>query len=150
MSPGSIKKAICIDDIKIKYSGKVGAYMAVNPFQVYKQTDINTASKGKLVLMLYNGTIRFINEAKTAISDQRPAEAHEKITRASDIITELRMSLDESAGDIAVNLDKLYEYIEWRLVQGNIKKSIEQLDAALAILTDIRDAWAKICSSPTV
>lgn len=124
--------------------------MAVNPYRVYMENEINSAGKGKLVLMLYNGVIRFLAEAKNAINNKDIPEAHNKITRASDIISELRASLDESAGDIAVNLDRLYEYVEWRLLQANIKKDNKEIDAVIPVITDLRDTWAQAIKSPLV
>lgn len=123
----------------------------LNPYRAYMETEVSTASQGRLVLMLYNGSIRFINEAKVAIAQGRIEDAHNKITRASDIVNELRLSLDsEAGGEIARNLDSLYDFIDHKLTMGNIRKRSDELDEALGVLNDIREAWAAIVVSGTV
>jgi flagellar protein FliS len=126
----------------------VGSGLALNPYRAYIETEVNSASKGRLVLMLYNGTLRFLSEAKTAITQKDPACAHEKITKAIDIVAELHRSLDDTAGDITDNLDKIYDYVERCLVRANMKKSCQEIDNAIGVLSELRDAWARIAATP--
>jgi flagellar protein FliS len=122
-----------------------------NPYRAYVETEVSTASPGRLVLMLYNGALRFISEAKAGITQGRIQDAHNKITRAADIVNELRLSLDkEAGGEIARNLDRLYDFVDYKLMMANVHKNAEELAEAVGILTDIRDAWAAIVASEKV
>jgi len=119
---------------------------AYNSQNAYKKADVETASQGKLVAMLFNGAIQRVEEAKRLIhaGGVTPvSEVHAHLGRAQDIVSELRSSLDIQAGEVAFQLDRIYEYIFHLLVQANIKKDGEHLDDALRHLTEMRDMWAE-------
>ncbi|WP_035175204.1 flagellar export chaperone FliS [Caldanaerobacter subterraneus] len=113
----------------------------MNPYQQYKENAILTASPEELVLMLYNGIIRFIDEAKTALQKKDYVETNAKIQRAQDIITELMLTLDMNY-DISKNLYNLYDYILRRLIDANVKKDIEILDEVRGFVVELRDTWS--------
>ncbi|MCS3916720.1 flagellar export chaperone FliS [Caldanaerobacter subterraneus] len=113
----------------------------MNPYQQYKENAILTASPEELVLMLYNGIIRFIDEAKTALQKKDYVETNAKIQRAQDIITELMLTLDMNY-DISKNLYNLYDYMLRRLIDANVKKDIEILDEVRGFAVDLRDTWS--------
>ena len=100
--------------------------MSVNGsgYDAYKQVDVETASQGKLIVLLFNGAIQRAEEAKRLILAEPMdiAGIHNSLVRAQDIIVELRRALDLRAGEIAGNLDRSYEYFQHLLVQANIKK----------------------------
>lgn len=110
----------------------------------YRQATVETASPGKLVVMLYDGAIKFAGEAIDHIEAGRPKEAHFSIVRAEEIIGELMASLDmEQGGQIAKNLLALYEFMYVRLVEANIHKDRQRIDEVISLLTDLREAWAQ-------
>lgn len=113
----------------------------MNPYQQYKENAILTASPEELVLMLYNGIIRFIDEAKTALQKKDYVETNAKIQRAQDIITELMLTLDMNY-DISKNLYNLYDYMLRRLIDANVKKDIEILDEVRGFAVELRDTWS--------
>lgn len=113
-----------------------------DPYMEYKQNSIMTASPEELVLMLYNGIIRFIEEAKLAIKDKNIEKAHNSIMRAQDIVLELMATLDMQY-DISKNLYNIYEYISRRLVEANLKKDTEALDEVKTLVSDLKDTWTK-------
>lgn len=113
----------------------------MNPYQQYKENAILTASPEELVLMLYNGIIRFIDEAKTALQKKDYVETNAKIQRAQDIITELMLTLDMNY-DISKNLYNLYDYMLRRLIDANMKKDIEILDEVRGFAVELRDTWS--------
>lgn len=117
---------------------------ATNPYQFYQKTQIETASPLHLVVMLYDGAIRFINQGKLAIINKNINQANESLKRAQDIVDELTVTLDPGAGEIAVNLARLYEFVNYRLIQANIKKDPEMLNEALNILMTLRSAWVEL------
>jgi len=114
---------------------------SLNPYQQYKENAILTASPEELVLMLYNGIIRFIDEAKTALQKKDYVETNAKIQRAQDIITELMLTLDMNY-DISKNLYNLYDYMLRRLIDANVKKDIEILDEVRGFAVELRDTWS--------
>lgn len=115
-----------------------------NPADKYKETQIKTANQGKLIVMLYDGAIRFLNAAREAIRDNRIEECHNKVTRAQDIIMELLLSLNMEAGDIAHKLYNLYIYMNKRLIEANIYKKVEPIEEVLKMLTELKEVWAQI------
>jgi len=119
---------------------KGGAVM-VNPYQQYKENAILTASPEELVLMLYNGIIRFIEEAKGAIEKKDYMAANNSIQRAQDIITELMLTLDMNY-DISKNLYSLYDYMLRRLIDANVKKDVTILEEVKGFAIELRDTWS--------
>ncbi|MFU0782873.1 MAG: flagellar export chaperone FliS [Thermoanaerobacterium thermosaccharolyticum] len=114
----------------------------IDPYLEYKRNSIMTASPEELVLMLYNGIIRFVNEAKQAIDDKNIERAHNSITRAQDIVLELMSTLDMQY-DISKNLYSIYDYISRRLIEANLKKDKVALDEVESLISDLKDTWGK-------
>lgn len=117
-----------------------------NPYDQYKEIQIKTASQGKLIVMLYDGAIKFLNAAKEAIEQKKIEEGHNKITKAQDIIMELLLSLNFEAGDIAHKLYNLYIYMNKRLIEANIYKSTTQIDEVIKMLNDLKEVWNQIAN----
>ncbi len=118
--------------------------MSMNAYQTYKKTQVSTASQGELIVMLFDGAIRFTNQAKDFIEAQDFANANEKIVRTENIISELISSLDMEVGEMAQNLYQLYTFVYEHLVQANIKKDPSLLDEVLGLLMDLRDTWRQV------
>lgn len=110
-------------------------------YGVYKRVDVETASQGKLVVMLFNGAIQRAEEAKRHILARNFPEAHNKLIRAQEIITELRSALDMKAGEIAQNLNRIYEYFQYLLIRANLRKETEPIDLCVELMTEMRDTW---------
>jgi len=108
----------------------------------YKNQQIMTASPAELTLILYNGAIRFVAESIAALGKGQTEKAHTANLRAQDIVREFMATLDMQY-EVAKNLWALYDYIEFRLIQANIRKDAAQLEEAKALLTELRDAWAE-------
>lgn len=118
--------------------------MSVQAYQVYRQTQVATASQGELLMMLFDGAIRFARQSKDHMSTGNLEEASAKLIRTQDIINELILSLDLSVGAIAENLQQLYVYIHDLLVQANVKKDPAIVDSALDMLVELRDTWEQV------
>lgn len=110
--------------------------------EIYKSQQIMTASPEQLTLMLYNGTIRFINESIAAIDQKQIEKSHNANLKTQNIIRELMATLDMQY-DISKQLMALYDYMEFRLQNANLKKDVEQLKEVRDLLTELRDAWAQ-------
>jgi flagellar protein FliS len=110
----------------------------------YQTQAIMTASRGQLITMAFDGLRKFIKLGANAIDAGDIEAAHHNIVRAQDILVELYSSLDlEKGGEIAANLQKLYDFMYTQLVQANLRKDRALLDQVLAVLQPIRDGWAE-------
>lgn len=121
----------------------------INPWQSYQKVATNTASPGQLVLMLYEGAIRFLERARAGFDCDEPVEfnttINNNILRAQDIIRELDCSLNlEQGGDIAQQLRRLYDYFDRRLLEANLRKDSEGVSEVIARISTLRDAWAEM------
>jgi len=117
-----------------------------NPTNSYKEIQIKTATPGKLIIMLYDGAIKFINQAIEGMSAKHSGyeKTSNSIMKAQDIITELMVSLDFDKGEaISKNLLSLYIYMNRRLVEANIQKDPAALNEVKTHLSDLRNAWAE-------
>lgn len=117
-----------------------------NPYQQYKSNQVNTADPKTLIIMLYDGAIRFLKEGKEALNSYKTYDtANEKILRAQDIITELMLSLDmDKGGEIADNLMNLYSYMKKSLLEANMNKNEKPINEVLKILNELKEAWEQI------
>jgi flagellar protein FliS len=113
-----------------------------NAFQKYKTTSVQSASREKLLLMMYEGAIRFTKQAITALEQKQIADKGIAIGRAYDVIMELNNTLDHKVGgEISKNLEQLYMFMTEQLTQANIKNSVEHLNNVVRILETLYDGW---------
>ena len=118
-----------------------------NPYNQYKQTEINTANQGKLIVMLYDGAIKFLKVALENMNIKTYDVVNNNIIKAQDIITELLLSLNmNDGGEIAKNLFNLYLYFKKRLLEANIQKNSEIIEDVIGHLAALRESWEKISS----
>ncbi|HBV86020.1 MAG TPA: flagellar export chaperone FliS [Desulfosporosinus sp.] len=108
----------------------------------YKNQQVMTASPEQLTLLLYNGALRFLTESILAMEQGDVQKSHNANLRVQDIVREFVQTLDMSY-ELSKTWAQLYEYIEHCLIQGNIKKDLEQLQNAKSMLTEMRDTWAE-------
>lgn len=118
--------------------------MSVNAYQVYRQTQVSTASQGELLMMLLDGGLRFGRQAQQHMRAGEIEEANSKLIRTQDIVNELIISLNMDVGVIAENLQRIYTYIYDLLVQANIKKDPDIVEEALSMLSELRDTWEQV------
>lgn len=111
----------------------------------YRRTEVQSRSPLELVVMLYDGALRFMREAKAGLEARDVKRRADAISRTLAIIAELQNTLDMKAGgDIAASLDQLYVFVRNRLIEASTRQDPAPLDAALAVMTNLRDAWAEI------
>lgn len=115
-----------------------------NAAQKYKATAIQSASREKLLLMMYEGAIKFIKKALVAIEQKNIAERGTNIIRAFDIIMELNNTLDHKVGgELAKNLEQLYMFLTDQLTQANLTGDPKYLNNCLQVLNILYDGWQK-------
>jgi flagellar protein FliS len=113
----------------------------------YTQRAVETASPGQLVVMLYDGLIRFLGQAKAAMERGQAGEAGLKTSRAQAIVTELRVSLDMTRGPIAHNLASIYDWATQEMTRARLANDPERLAVLIAQFTDLREAWAAVATT---
>jgi flagellar protein FliS len=115
-----------------------------NPYQKYKATSIQSASREKLLLMLYEGAIKFTKLAIVAAEQRKIADRGMNIGRAYDIVLELNNTLDHKiGGEIAMNLEQLYMFITDQFTKANMTGDAQHLKNALRVLETLYDGWVK-------
>jgi flagellar secretion chaperone FliS len=119
--------------------------MLPNPYQQYRATKVQTAGSVDLVVMLYQGAVKFIRLGIQGMEQDDQKAAHDNLVRAQDIVVELLGSLNrEAGGEIASQLSGVYDYCFRRLVIANVKKDPEAAREVLGILRDLGMAWQQI------
>ncbi len=130
-------------------NANIGNIQALKQYgQVGAQTGIVNASPHRLIQMLLEGALGKIAQAKGHIERKEIKQKGEAIGMAILIVEGLRDSLDLSQGEIAENLDKLYEYMNARLLEANVKSDATILDEIHGLLLDIKMAWDAIQEQP--
>ena len=114
-----------------------------NAYAQYKNSKVLTASPAELVLMLYDGAIKFCNIAITAIEEKNVAKAHENIVKAERIIDHFRKTLDMSY-PVAQDFERVYVYLDQGLVEANVKKDKAILEEVRMHLHSMRDTWKEV------
>ena len=114
-----------------------------NAYSQYNNSKVLTASPAELTLMLYEGAIKFCNIANVAIEQKDIEKAHINIVKAERIVNHLRVTLDMKY-PVAKDFDRIYEYLERRLVEANMKKDPEILNAVNEHLRAVRDTWKEV------
>jgi len=115
----------------------------------YKETQVKTANQGKLIVMLYDGAIKFLKLAIDSLPDKKYDIVNNNIIKTQDIISELMLSLNFEVGEFADKLYSLYVYINKKLVEGNIKKNAEPLQEVVKYLNELKDAWQQVSAVST-
>ena len=114
----------------------------MNAYNVYRQTQAQTAAPGELVVMLYRGAARFVAGAIDAIDRKDIQATHDNLVRAQAVITELQNTLDtERGGEVARNLAQIYVYLQSRLIEANLRKDTQPAHEVAHLLRELLPAW---------
>jgi len=116
--------------------------MITNPYQKYQQAAVQTASGPQLLLMLYDGAIRFTRTGIEGIQQRNFEKANNNLIKAQAIIHELIAGLNHDY-PIAKDLLAIYEYMIHQLIQSNIRKDASKAQEVLDHLTELREAWGE-------
>ena len=121
--------------------------MPLTELRQYTAHTAQTATPGQLVVMLYDGFLRFCAQGRASFEAGDVGISGNRFTRAQDIVTELRVTLDMTQGEIASNLAGLYEYVGERLTAARLKKDMTEVDEAVRVMSDLRSAWVQIAGT---
>ncbi|MHC4855575.1 MAG: flagellar export chaperone FliS [Planctomycetota bacterium] len=117
----------------------------MNGIKVYQETAVCTQSRGRLVVMLYDGAINFLKQAIADLEREDYASKGIRIAKATDIIIELNTVLDmDKGGQIAQNLRSLYNFMHQHLSQANLKKDAAMIQDVINLLQELKQGWQVI------
>lgn len=118
--------------------------MAINnPYQAYQQNSVSTASPGELTLMLYNGALKFMRLAKKGIEEKNLELKNTNLIKAQKIIQELMVTLNTDI-ELSKSMLSMYDYMNRRLIEANIKNDSEIIEEVEALMTEFRDTWKQV------
>lgn len=126
--------------------------LAQNPYAQYKQQSVNTAGPERLLIMLFDGAIRYCGQGRKAMEEKDIEKSNYYLLRCQDIVFELMGSLNMDY-EISKSLLNMYEYINYNLQQANIEKDLKYLEEAESYLREFRDIWlqaAKLAKNPLI
>jgi flagellar protein FliS len=116
----------------------------------YQQTAVQSRTPLELVVMLYDGALRFIAQARDGLSRQDIPARQQGISRALAVVSELQSTLDmQNGGNIAPELDRLYTFVIEQLTAASTAQDTRALDHASLVLTTLRDGWAALVGDGT-
>jgi len=125
--------------------------MVVKPYQQYQKTSVTTANKVKILLMLYEGAIKFVKQAQIKMQKNEVAKKGILISKATAILSELMNTLDfEAGGQLAVDLENLYIFMIDHLIEANINNDTDKLKDVEKILKTLYSGWSEIADNPNV
>lgn len=107
----------------------------------YLEQMVESATPERLLMMLLDGAVGFINRASLAFEGGRLDEVNECLVKAQNIFIELVLALDLNAGQFAENLARIYEFVYNLLIEANIEKNPDKIKSALRLAGDVRDLW---------
>ncbi|MCT8332778.1 flagellar export chaperone FliS [Leptospira sp. 85282-16] len=114
-------------------------------YNEYKANEISTVSQIKLIVMLFDGAIRFLGVAKDNMTPRKYDVVNNNIIKTQDIITELLLSLNMEEGkEVANNLLSLYVYLKKRLLEANMRKDKEIIEECIKILIELKMSWEEL------
>ena len=111
----------------------------------YRHNEIATSSQGKLIVMMYEGAVKFVNLAIEGVDNKDLSKKGIYINKAHDIVNELSLALDlKKGGEVAQKLESLYQFILHQLTLANIKSDRKALESILNVLTPLLQAWTEL------
>lgn len=119
-------------------------YAATYSPNAYRASSVLTASSGQLIVMLYDGARRFLHQATVAMGERDIVVAHNKLTRAENIIRHLRNTLDMEQGQISDRLYAIYTFSLGHLRQARLEQNPAKLEEVNEMLGKLRESWAAI------
>jgi flagellar protein FliS len=118
-----------------------------HPFATYQRTNVNTADQRTLIVMLYDGLLRFLRKAQQKIEAKDIEGAHNYLVRSREIVAELISTLrPEKGGEIGENLKRLYAFAFDKIVEANLYKDTAMVDEVIRVMTILREGWISMKS----
>lgn len=113
----------------------------------YRRTEIESRTPLELVVMLYDGALRNLEEARGAIERRDIPARKTAVSKALAIVAELQATLDMQAGaEIATSLDQLYTFVTTQIADGAVKNDVRAIESAVRVLSNLREGWTAIAT----
>jgi flagellar protein FliS len=122
----------------------------MNPYdakRAYTESSVLTAPPERLVVMLYDGAIRFLSQAAVALRAQNGRVFLDRVQRGEAIITELNLTLDMRQGEVAERLRAIYQFCNMHLAAATMEGDPGKVDDVIRLLGDLREAWQQIAAA---
>jgi flagellar secretion chaperone FliS len=117
--------------------------------EAYRQTHVQSRSPLELVVMLYDGALRFLQQTEDAMKSGDLVAKRDGMSRSLAILAELHGMLDlEQGGEVAASLDSLYTYMIERLTAANAQRDPAPIAEVIRLLSGLRDAWSQVAQGP--
>lgn len=121
--------------------------LAASP-RAYRESAVLTAPPERLIVMLYDGAVRFLHQAAVTMRAGDIETCHERLRRADAILEHLLTTLDMSQGEIAYRLEAIYQFCRRELAVARVSQRAEQVEQVRALLGELRDAWNQVSGAP--
>ena len=122
----------------------------MNPYpsanKAYTEASVMTAPPARLVVMLYDGMIRFLMQAASAMREGDRAQMHDRLRRAQAIIDELNVCLDMGQGEIPTQLRAIYLFCKRHLGEAHLHNDVAAIDDVVKLLSDLRESWVELAA----
>jgi flagellar protein FliS len=115
-----------------------------NHIEQYRRTQVSGMTQKELIVMLYNGAIRFLTEAKGAIGENRYDQSCSKLDRARKVVLHLYSTLNMEAGPLAGDLAALYSYVVEQICVANATRETPPIDSCINVLATVKEAWEQV------
>ena len=116
--------------------------------QAYRANSVMTASPGQLVVMLYDGAVRFLKQAEIALGEGAAVHAGDRIAKAEAVLDELLVTLDlEQGGEIAQRLQGIYVFCKRLLIEARVERDTGRIVQTARLLGELREAWAEAAAA---
>jgi len=123
----------------------MNAYLMAKAKESYQMSAVNTASPVRLIVMLYDGGIKFLKMAELLYEEREAEKAHQMIVRVEKIVLELMASLNfEQGGEIARNLLELYQFMLKECTEINEENYREKINGLLKLFSGLQEAWMEV------
>ncbi len=118
-----------------------------NANQAYTSASVMTAPPARLVVMLYDGAIRFLGQAATAMRAGDANATRDRLRRAEAIIEELNVSLDMSQGEISTRLRSIYLFCKRHLIEAHLRGDVAAVEEVIRLLGELRESWFELAAA---
>ena len=110
----------------------------------YSEASVAGEGQLKLIIMLYEGTCRYLKAARESIKNKDIPEAHTNLVKAKRIIVHFLSTTSPESGELALNLHRLYIFLYEKIATANMRKSVDDIDDALRIVTKLLEGWREL------
>lgn len=124
----------------------------MNPYArpaAYRESSVMTASPEQLVVMLYDGALRFLRQTEAAFGEGAYKHGGDRLSRAEAIVDELLATLNMDAGELANRLQAIYVFCKRQMIEARLERDAAKIRSVIRLLDDLRDAWAQLASGGT-